>query len=109
MTETKPHWIQFELGANPPFSSAVQLDMNLIQRVQLIRGNNQVKGVRLRYDNEVLILKDESARSFLKHWEPFKTMLHTDPPAMVPITGILLPDEWLDQALDAYRLNPKIR
>ena len=96
-------WIQIELNPKGTMTSAVQIDMTKIQRVQLLREYGKLDTLRVRYADEVLEFPTESVLSFMERWEEFMPMAHADEPAN--FSNIAIPNSSDMQ----YKLNPSRR
>lgn len=82
VSETKPeYWVQIEKDNDGSIeTSAVQIDLNRVERVQLIREKGKLSGVRVRYSSEVLELPLRAATSFMDKWERYKSIQEADEP-----------------------------
>lgn len=79
------HWVQIEMPTQGKLTSAIQLDLEKINRVSIVRSDKTPQQVRIGYEYAEVILGDDETQgsdttvaSFLEQWNQFAELKHVD-------------------------------
>ncbi len=65
------YWVQIELDPTGHQTGWLQLDLEKVQRVQVLKENRQLVKIGLLYENETFHMEALGAGYFLEYWKKF--------------------------------------
>jgi uncharacterized protein YqiB (DUF1249 family) len=76
------YWVQIELDASGSDTFAIQLDLERVARVTVVRDSKKLASVKAVYSyngqREELLLEKTAAKSFMEKWTEYQKMERTD-------------------------------